>query len=75
MTIPILPRLCLGRPLEEAQPLFKGEKDLEALPPNLHYQGLPIGDNLRKCHKSQVGEADRFNCCLILALRSRVNAS
>jgi|GEM_PF-1346937 len=75
MTIPIVPRLCLGMPLEDAHPRLKGENNLEEEPPNLHYQGLPIGDNLRKCHKSQVGEADRFNCCLILALRSRVNAS
>ena len=55
MTISIFPRLCLGRLLEEAHPLLKGENNLEALPPNLHYQGLPIGDKLRKCHKSQVG--------------------
>jgi hypothetical protein len=41
MTIPILPRQILGRALEEAQLLLKGEYNLEALPPNLHYQGLP----------------------------------
>lgn len=41
MTILLVPRLSLGRPLEEAQPRLKGEKDLEAEPPNLHYQGLP----------------------------------
>ena len=40
MTIPIVPRLCLGRPLEEAQPRLKGENNLEAEPPNLHYQSL-----------------------------------
>ena len=40
MTISIVPRLCLGRSLEEAQPRLKGENNLKALPPNLHYQGL-----------------------------------
>jgi hypothetical protein len=40
MTIPILPRQSLGRALEEAQPRLKGEYNLEALPPNLHDQGL-----------------------------------
>ncbi|MEG4959874.1 MULTISPECIES: hypothetical protein [unclassified Microcoleus] len=41
MTILLVPRQSWGMPLEEAQPRLKGEKDLEALPPNLHYQGLP----------------------------------
>jgi len=40
MTISIVPRLCLGRPLEGVQPLLKGEKNLKAEPSNLHYQGL-----------------------------------
>ena len=41
MTIPIVPRQSLGRPLEEAQPRLKGENNLEAEPPNLHYPGIP----------------------------------
>jgi hypothetical protein len=40
MTISIVSRLCLGTPVEEAQPRLKGENNLKALPPNLHYQGL-----------------------------------
>jgi hypothetical protein len=40
MTISIVPRLCLGRPLEGSQPRLKGENNLKALPPNLHYQAL-----------------------------------
>jgi hypothetical protein len=40
MTISIVPRLCLGKPLEGAQPRLKGENNFKAEPPNLHYQGL-----------------------------------
>jgi len=52
MTIPIVPRQSLGRPLEEAQPRLKGENNLKALPPNLHYQGL-AGNEKRSISNEQ----------------------
>jgi hypothetical protein len=52
MTISIVPRLCLGRPLEEAQPRLKGENNWKALPPNLHYQGL-AGNEKRSISNEQ----------------------
>jgi len=52
MTISIVPRLCLGRPLEEAQPRLKGENNLKAKPPNLHYQGL-AGNEKRSISNEQ----------------------
>jgi hypothetical protein len=52
MTISIVPRLCLGRPLQGAQLRLKGENNLEALPPNLDYQGLP-GNEKRSISNEQ----------------------
>ena len=52
MTISIVPRLCLGRPLEGAQPRLKGENNLKALPPNLDYQGL-AGNEKRSMSNEQ----------------------
>ena len=52
MTISIVPRLCLGRPLEEAQPRLKGENNLKALPPNLDYQGF-AGNEKRSISNEQ----------------------
>jgi hypothetical protein len=52
MTISIVPRLCLGRPLEEAQPRLKGENNLKAKPANLHDQGL-AGNEKRSISNEQ----------------------
>ena len=52
MTILSVPRLCLGRPLEGAQRRLKGENNLKALPPNLHYQGL-AGNEKRSISNEQ----------------------
>jgi hypothetical protein len=52
MTISIVPRQSLGKPLEEAEPRLKGENNLEAEPPNLHYQGL-AGNEKRSISNEQ----------------------
>ncbi|MBD0313490.1 MAG: hypothetical protein ICV86_11625 [Microcoleus sp. T3-bin5] len=52
MTISIVPRLGMGRHLEEEQPRLKGGNNLEALPPNLHYQGL-AGNEKRSISNEQ----------------------
>ena len=52
MTISIVPRLCLGRPLEGAQPRLKGENNLKALPPNIDDQGL-AGNEKRSISNQQ----------------------
>jgi hypothetical protein len=52
MTISIVPRLCLGMPVEEAQPRLKGENNFKAEAPNLHYQGL-AGNEKRSISNEQ----------------------
>lgn len=55
MTISIVPRLCLGRPLEEAQPRLKAENNLKAEPPNLHdHQGLAGNDKRSISNEQQL---------------------
>ena len=48
----MVPRLCLGRPLEGAQPRLKGENHLKAEPPNIHYQSL-AGNEKRSISNEQ----------------------
>jgi hypothetical protein len=52
MTISIVPRLCLGRYLEGAQPRLKGENNFKAEPPNLHDQVL-AGNEKRSISNEQ----------------------
>jgi hypothetical protein len=54
MTISIVPRLCLGRLLEEALPRLKRDNNLKAEPPNLHYQGLAGNDKRSISNKQQL---------------------